>query len=125
MLVARHLRRWFPDNSIATDRPTHVAQKASNTRGLSLCRAATPVSGLGHTISDSTRGYDRQQLSKNIYLIRLVVSWKLIRNLIHHMSEPINKLLDVIGIITREQSGLFLIVIPPFGMRGAGRPQGL
>ena len=58
-------------------------------------------------------------------LIRLVMCWKLIRNLIHHISEPIDKLLDVIGIITREQSGLFLIVIPPFGMRGAGRPQGL
>ena len=70
-------------------------------RGHSLCRVAVPVSGLGHTVSHGTRGYDRQQLSKIIYLIRLVMSWKLIRNLIHHISEPIDKLLDVIGIITR------------------------
>ena len=40
-----------PDNSIVTDCPTHVAQKASSMRGLSLSRAAVPVSGLGHTVS--------------------------------------------------------------------------
>ena len=53
------------------------------------------------------------------------MSWKLIRNLIHHMSEPIDKLLNIIGIITRKQSSLLLIVILPFGMRGTGRPQRL
>lgn len=36
MLVARHPRRWFSDSSIVADCPTHVAQKASSMRGLSM-----------------------------------------------------------------------------------------
>lgn len=79
MLVARHPHRWFPNNSIVTDCPIHVAQKASSMRGLSLCRVAAPVSGLGHTVSqyssDTTKFHDGdwEMLRKSIAPIALKV----------------------------------------------------
>lgn len=37
MLTAQHPHRWLPNNSIVTDCPIRMAQKASSMRGPSLC----------------------------------------------------------------------------------------